>query len=353
MNVLLGVTGSVGAKLTGKLVNEFKDRGHDVKCIGTDSAMEFTRMLETQHDEFVEYEETGRVLHVEYAQWADVYVICPCTSNTFNKILNGVSDNIVLSTLRAFDDQEKKLYVAPVMNTEMLKKDMWNISDVRRGYSKIKMEIIWPATKMLACGDYGLGAMANIEDIVRVVEGVRWKVPWKFCAPGIFNYNRIKCGMGIRSIVDHPGWFGSQRKYDIHSGVDLYCGGEVDVYPFEPGVVVNMGLFTGEDAGCGWWNDSYFVAIKGESGVIVYGEIMVDGGISIGDNVGVDCIIGNVTRILKNKPKSQIIGHSMYMLHVELLNDGEVEPCEGWKKGSKCPKGIKDPSIYIALAEEI
>jgi murein DD-endopeptidase MepM/ murein hydrolase activator NlpD len=41
------------------------------------------------------------------------------------------------------------------------------------------------------------------------------------------------------------GVFGAVRKYDIHTGIDLYCELEDPVYAIEDGVVVNVCHFTG------------------------------------------------------------------------------------------------------------
>jgi len=71
------------------------------------------------------------------------------------------------------------------------------------------------------------------------------------------------------------GAFGVKRKYDIHTGVDLYCNHGDVVLSIEEGEVLAIKPFTGEIAGFPWWNDTWGIAIKGKSGIINYGEVKV------------------------------------------------------------------------------
>lgn len=45
------------------------------------------------------------------------------------------------------------------------------------------------------------------------------------------------------------GVFGAVRKYDIHTGIDLYCESGDHVYAIEDGIVVNVCHFTGPKVG--------------------------------------------------------------------------------------------------------
>lgn len=59
------------------------------------------------------------VLHVELRRWADAYLIAPLSANTLGKLANGLCDNMVTCTARAWDPANKPLVVAPAMNTFM------------------------------------------------------------------------------------------------------------------------------------------------------------------------------------------------------------------------------------------
>lgn len=45
----------------------------------------------------------NKILHIELRRWADVMVVAPLSANTLAKVVGGMSDNLLLSTMRAWD----------------------------------------------------------------------------------------------------------------------------------------------------------------------------------------------------------------------------------------------------------
>ena len=129
------------------------------------------------------------------------------------------------------------------------------------------------------------------------------------------------------------GGFGFKRKHDTHTGVDLYCNNGDSVYCIENGVIVDICEFTGFNESP-WWEDTYAVVIKGESGFILYGEIIPDHNLKTGSVVKEGDLIGSVKRVLK-KDKGVT---PTSMLHLELY-DTYTEPV--WWINEK-PKNLKD-----------
>lgn len=170
MNVLLGVTGSVAAKLTPKLEMALVDSGHQVQTVLTQSALRFTQSTQTNYDdedEWEYYEDKNRVLHIDLVQWADVLVVAPCTANTLSKLSVGICDNLLTCCVRAWP-LEKPLHIAPAMNCEM-----WKHLTTFTSLRTLKNCGYWihdPIEKKLFCGDYGMGAMASIDDIVKGIK---------------------------------------------------------------------------------------------------------------------------------------------------------------------------------------
>lgn len=128
--------------------------------------------------------------------------------------------------------------------------------------------------------------------------------------------------------------FGGVRKYDIHTGIDLFCEPGQEIRSIEDGTVVNVLLFTGGKESP-WWNDTYAVMVEGESGVILYGEIETY--LRIGDQVQKGDLIGKVLTVLKNDK-----GRPMTMLHIEHYEHG-VRDAVWWKHNEECPAGLKNP----------
>lgn len=124
------------------------------------------------------------------------------------------------------------------------------------------------------------------------------------------------------SNISHPGSFGAIRKYDIHTGVDIYCEPEQEVLAVEDGEVVLIENFTGANAvpPSPWWHETKAVLIEGASGVVVYGEIRPLETITVGQKIKQGQTIGNVITVLK-KDK----GLPMTMLHFELYKYGTRE----------------------------
>lgn len=125
-------------------------------------------------------------------------------------------------------------------------------------------------------------------------------------------------------IPDHAK-FGAIRKFDIHTGIDLYFPKGTAISTIESGVVVAVEIFTGPNANSLWWNETFSVLVEGESGVICYGEIFPM--VSVGQKVSKKQVIGTVMQVLK-KDK----GKEMSMLHLELYKHGTKESCV-WNLG--------------------
>jgi 3-polyprenyl-4-hydroxybenzoate decarboxylase len=375
MKILLLTTGSVSAYLSHKLANILKNNGHEVKHYMTKAAGQMMAMNEESNSKNVESQTfyTGHfsnyisierevldwhdkaynpVLHIDIVKWADVCVVCPADFNILGKMANGIADDVVSSILAAWLGSGKKLYICEAMNTMMYKNQvrlhnrdiLENIEDVH---------FIEPTVKRLACGDFGIGALADINTIANIVEGHRWAQPITlddlqhdgvFYLPDCFKWRLPD--------YDEPGAFGAVRKFDIHEGVDIYCVKHAKVYAMEDGEIVASYHYTGNVAKCDWWNDTWCIKIKGKSGVITYGELEMPEYNrklpSVGTFVKAGDLIGVVGQVLKDgKKRDDIRNHNVCMLHVEL----RTENChiDGWKLGEDRDKRLLDPTPYLKL----
>jgi len=94
-------------------------------------------------------------------------VIAPLTANTLAKITYGLADNLLTSIVRAWD-YEKPLILAPSMNSVMYS-NLITTKQIKEMYHRGCI-ICDPVEKTLACGDTGIGAMANISTIIENVK---------------------------------------------------------------------------------------------------------------------------------------------------------------------------------------
>lgn len=178
MKVLLGVTGSIASVLTDKMLNELSDAGHTTALVVTPSALkigenyskevEHLRNVDSYFDdahEWDRYKTHQEVVHIELTKWADIFVVAPCSANTLAKIANGLCDNLLTCCARAWDIQKKRMIIAPAMNTQMWKHPITH--EHVHAVKQWDVEIVYPQSKKLYCGDEGPGAMADISDIIK------------------------------------------------------------------------------------------------------------------------------------------------------------------------------------------
>lgn len=124
------------------------------------------------------------VLHVELGKWADIFLLAPLDANSLGKIasvssptkppfqttnqiiIQGVCDNMLLCTVRAWD-VGKPLVFCPAMNTKMYQHPITSGQlETLKLWGYVEVPVV---EKTLICGDVGLGAMAEVSTIVQVV----------------------------------------------------------------------------------------------------------------------------------------------------------------------------------------
>ncbi len=105
--------------------------------------------------------------HVNLGIWADIFVIAPATANTIAKIVAGISDNFLMSTVLA---SRCPVIIAPAMDDDMYKNPITkkNLDEIK----KLGYKIIEPVFGELASGLYGEGRMAEPETIFDYVKNL-------------------------------------------------------------------------------------------------------------------------------------------------------------------------------------
>lgn len=142
--------------------------------------------------------------------------------------------------------------------------------------------------------------------------------------------------------LPHPGAFSKVRKNHIHEGIDLYCPEGENVYAMEQGKIVNILPFTGKLCSSDWWEDTQCIMIEGKSGVINYGEITVSNALKVGQEIDEGQFLGKVKTVLKKNK-----GRPMTMLHLELYENGTVNPIASWQLNTQKPECLKDPTLLM------
>ena len=105
--------------------------------------------------------DNGSILHIEYADEADVFVIAPCTANVIAKLAQGIADDALSTTALAFTGP---VLIAPAMNV-----NMWHSDAVRDNLDTLRrraFNVVEPSSGDLACGWVGEGRLAEPPEIV-------------------------------------------------------------------------------------------------------------------------------------------------------------------------------------------
>ena len=175
--ILLGVTGGIAAFKAVEIASGLKKLGADVRVVMTDSATEFVTprtfgeitknpVAVKMFDNYSPVEGN----HIELANFADLILIAPATANFIAKVAHGLADDLLSTTILA---TPAPMIFAPAMNTVMFENPATqsNLQTLKsRG-----INIIEPATGLLACGTVGKGRLPEpaeiCAEVVRFFEG--------------------------------------------------------------------------------------------------------------------------------------------------------------------------------------
>jgi phosphopantothenoylcysteine decarboxylase / phosphopantothenate---cysteine ligase len=156
--VLVGITGGIAAYKACELVRLLVKGGHEVVPLVTLGADRFVRA-----DTFFALARRSPAEDV-YAHLtrADLLVVAPLTANTLAKLAHGLADNLVAEAALA---HRGALLLAPAMNPRM-----WANAATQANLETVRSrgaEIVGPDEGETAEGEWGLGRMAEPEEIYR------------------------------------------------------------------------------------------------------------------------------------------------------------------------------------------
>lgn len=168
--IILGVTGGIAAYKAAYLLREFQKAGAEVRVTMTPSATRFigteTFTALSRNEVAVDVfndEDPGDswTKHIHWGDWADIFVIAPCTANTLSKIVQGQSDNMLTSTVLA---ARCPLLICPTMDGEM-----YESSAVSENLEKARSQghyVLEPDEGYLASGLEAKGRLPEPEAIL-------------------------------------------------------------------------------------------------------------------------------------------------------------------------------------------
>ena len=170
--ILLIITGGIAAVKAPELIRRLTKHGFKVIPVLTKAAEKFVTPLSIAalarskvYSDLFDLKDEVEMGHIELSRSADLILVAPATANIIAKMVSGISDDLASTILLATDTP---VMVAPSMNVRM-----WDHPATQRNLALLDndaVKLIGPNEGEMACGEYGLGRMADVSEIVGSVE---------------------------------------------------------------------------------------------------------------------------------------------------------------------------------------
>jgi phosphopantothenoylcysteine decarboxylase / phosphopantothenate---cysteine ligase len=172
--ILLIIAGGIAAYKTLELIRRLRERDYGVRCILTPAGAEFVTPLavaslsgERVFSDLFSLTDEAEIGHIRLSREADLVVVAPATADLIAKMAHGLADDLASTALLATD---KPVLLAPAMNPVM-----WEHPATRRNIAQVQADgvrLIGPNPGDMACGEIGLGRMAEPDQILNAIEEV-------------------------------------------------------------------------------------------------------------------------------------------------------------------------------------
>jgi phosphopantothenoylcysteine decarboxylase/phosphopantothenate--cysteine ligase len=173
-NILVGISGGIAAYKIPLLIRQLIKLNCKVKVVMTPSSKKFVTPLTlstvSSNDVFSEFttQKNNNPTwnnHVDLAEWADIFIIAPATSNTISSMAHAKCDNILLA---CFLSSNCPVFVVPAMDLEMYRNSL-NQNNIKKLQTNLT-DILPVGSGSLASGLEGEGRMLEPVEIIQYVE---------------------------------------------------------------------------------------------------------------------------------------------------------------------------------------
>ena len=173
-SILLIIGGGIAAYKCLEVIRQLSKQGIKTRVIMTKAAEQFVTPLsvaslsgEKVFSDLFNLTDETEMGHIELSRSTDLVVVAPATADLMAKMVNGIAGNLASTTLLATD---KAVLVAPAMNVRM-----WHHAATQRNVAQLKADgihLIGPNEGDMACGEFGLGRMAEPAEIVAAIKAL-------------------------------------------------------------------------------------------------------------------------------------------------------------------------------------
>ncbi len=170
--ILLIVAGGIAAYKSLELVRRLRERGASVRAVLTASGAQFVTPLSLSaltedkvYGELFDLTDEQEMGHIQLSRDADLLVVAPATADLLAKMAHGRADDLASTALLATD---KPVLAAPAMNVRM-----WEHPATQANLATLRARgtlFVGPGEGAMACGEYGMGRMAEPSEILEAIE---------------------------------------------------------------------------------------------------------------------------------------------------------------------------------------
>ncbi|MGB4911053.1 MAG: bifunctional phosphopantothenoylcysteine decarboxylase/phosphopantothenate--cysteine ligase CoaBC [Candidatus Dechloromonas phosphoritropha] len=169
--IVLGVTGGIAAYKAAELVRLLGKQGAEVQVAMTEGAMHFVTATTFQalsgkpvfSDQW-DARMPNAMAHIDLSRSADLILVAPASADFLARCANGFADDLLATMVLARDCP---LLLAPAMNRQM-----WENPATQRNVMQLQadgVQFVGPASGEQACGEVGVGRMAEPAEILEEV----------------------------------------------------------------------------------------------------------------------------------------------------------------------------------------
>ena len=165
ITIIIG--GGIAAYKTLELIRHLQSENFEIIPVLTKSASNFITSLSISaisknkvYTDLFDLNDESEMGHIQLSRISELIIVAPATANLIAKFANGIADDLATTSILATD---KKVLLAPSMNVRM-----WNHVATKENIKKLKnygFYFVGPNSGEMACGEFGLGRMAEPHEI--------------------------------------------------------------------------------------------------------------------------------------------------------------------------------------------
>jgi phosphopantothenoylcysteine decarboxylase/phosphopantothenate--cysteine ligase len=172
--ILLIIAGGIAAYKTLEVIRRLREREFSVRCVVTRAGAKFVTPLavaslsgERVFTDLFSLTDEAEIGHIRLSREADLVVVAPATADIIAKMAHGLADDLASTALLATD---RPVLIAPAMNPAM-----WEHPATQRSIAQVQADgvrLVGPNPGDMACGESGVGRMAEPDQIVEAIEQI-------------------------------------------------------------------------------------------------------------------------------------------------------------------------------------